>query len=94
MLVFVLASRRMNAVSIVGFSLVIAGGIGNLIDRIGNGGVVTDFMNLGIGRIRTGIFNVADVIIMIGVAVLLVHMALDREGGQDTAGAGGRSRVG
>jgi signal peptidase II len=34
-------------------------------------GVVTDFLNLGVGPIRTGIFNVADAILMVGVIVLL-----------------------
>jgi len=33
--------------------------------------VVTDFLNVGIGSLRTGIFNVADVIVMIGAVCLL-----------------------
>jgi signal peptidase II len=33
---------------------------------------VVDFMNIGISPLRTGIFNVADMAIMIGVAVLLL----------------------
>jgi signal peptidase II len=33
---------------------------------------VIDFMNVGIGSWRTGIFNVADVAIMIGACVFLV----------------------
>ncbi len=44
----------------------VAGGIGNLIDRMLLDGHVTDFMNLGIGSFRTGIFNIADVILMMG----------------------------
>ena len=51
-------------------TLVIAGGIGNLIDRI-LFGHVTDFLVLGTERIRTGVFNVADVAIMLGVALML-----------------------
>lgn len=50
--------------------LVLSGGIGNLIDRIWNNGLVTDFINLGIGPLRTGIFNVADVALMLGAAVI------------------------
>ena len=49
--------------------LVVAGGLGNLIDRVLRDGTVVDFMNLGIGGLRTGIFNVADVYIMVGVAL-------------------------
>ncbi|HTM45756.1 MAG TPA: signal peptidase II [Polyangiaceae bacterium] len=49
--------------------LVAAGGLGNLIDRFCRNGAVVDFMNLGIGPVRTGIFNVADVQIMLGCAL-------------------------
>lgn len=56
----------------VGAALVAAGGFGNVWDRLTAGGLVTDFMNLGLGRLRTGIFNVADVAIMAGVVLLLL----------------------
>jgi signal peptidase II len=36
-----------------------------------NGGVV-DFLNMGIGSFRTGIFNIADVYIMIGAGLMIV----------------------
>jgi signal peptidase II len=49
------------------------GGIGNLLDRVFYDGRVIDFMNLGIGRLRTGIFNVADVYITIGILLLAFH---------------------
>jgi signal peptidase II len=49
---------------------VAAGGASNLIDRLARG-TVTDFMNVGIGPLRTGIFNLADVAITLG-AVLVV----------------------
>ncbi len=55
----------------VSAALIVGGGIGNLIDRIWNHGRVIDFMNLGIGNLRTGIFNVADVAITVGVIVLM-----------------------
>ena len=50
---------------------ILAGGIGNLIDRISNDGLVTDFVNVGVGQIRTGIFNVADVGVMFGALALV-----------------------
>lgn len=53
-------------------ALLLAGGIGNLIDRIFNDGRVIDFLNLGIGPVRTGIFNVADVAITAGVILLFI----------------------
>ena len=52
-----------------GLLLFVAGGMSNLIDRIAMGSVI-DFLNIGIGPFRTGIFNVADVAIMAGVALL------------------------
>ncbi len=51
--------------------LIIAGGIGNLVDRL-QFGFVRDFLNVGVGQLRTGIFNVADAAVMAGVAVLCV----------------------
>ncbi len=66
-----LGRRRHDGVSAVGLSLLWAGGVSNVIDRLLRGAVV-DFLNVGIGPVRTGIFNLADVAITVGVAVLLV----------------------
>lgn len=57
--------------SICAASLVLAGGASNLIDRFIYDGYVLDFIQLGIGSLRTGVFNVADVAIMAGVVMLL-----------------------
>lgn len=57
--------------AVVASSLIIGGGIGNLIDRVLFNGGVTDFLNIGIGGLRTGIFNIADVWIMAGVFLLV-----------------------
>jgi signal peptidase II len=54
-----------------GLILFVAGGLSNLIDRVAIGTVI-DFMNIGVGPFRTGIFNVADVAIMAGIALLVV----------------------
>ena len=53
-----------------GATLLIAGGVGNLIDRISKG-TVTDFLVVSAGPLSTGVFNVADFAIVVGVAVLL-----------------------
>jgi len=63
--------REFDWIRILAFALVFAGGAGNIIDRVLFDRHVTDFMNLGIQNIRTGIFNVADVCITAGVAVLI-----------------------
>lgn len=60
----------------VGMSLIVAGGIGNLIDRIAYGSVI-DFMNIDIGGLRTGIFNFADVAVSTGLILLLFTIYRD-----------------
>jgi signal peptidase II len=52
-------------------ALFIAGGASNWLDRVTNGHVV-DFLNIGIGGLRTGVFNVADVAIMLGAALFVI----------------------
>ena len=71
MLVHLVASSKNTTAHIIALSLVIGGGIGNLIDRVFNHGRVIDFMNMGIGPFRTGVFNVADIAISCGVIWLL-----------------------
>lgn len=66
------AGWNMHLFKFVAFVLILAGGVGNLIDRVLNDGLVTDFANFGIGPVRTGIFNVADVALTTGALVLLI----------------------
>jgi len=63
--------RTLDRISSFSLSIIVGGGVGNLIDRIfrENHGVV-DFLNLGFGDLRTGIFNIADMAIMLGVILL------------------------
>jgi signal peptidase II len=62
----------LTRVQVAALSLLGASGLGNLIDRLIYDGRVTDFLNLGIGPVRTGIFNVADIVGVVGVIVLLL----------------------
>ncbi|GGY36506.1 signal peptidase II [Pseudoduganella albidiflava] len=71
-------------IHVVAIALIAGGGAGNLIDRILFGGGVTDFLNIGIGPLRTGIFNVADVAIMAGAGLLLYR---GRRGGGRAPGS-------
>jgi signal peptidase II len=63
-------TRRLKRAALFGLWLLFAGGLSNLVDRVVHGRVV-DFLNVGIGPVRTGIFNVADIAIMVGAALLL-----------------------
>jgi len=71
LLIYILFNTALNFIPIVGLTLIFSGGIGNLIDRVINNGAVVDFLNIGIGSLRTGIFNIADVALMIGVGIYL-----------------------
>ena len=72
LLVFMIIKPRESLNEQIGYALILGGGFGNLIDRIFNGGRVIDFMNIGIGNIRSGIFNFADILLILGVAALLL----------------------
>ena len=64
-------SRSVSPSVIFAFALHFLGGIGNLIDRLMYSGYVVDSINLVIGSLRTGIFNVADIAVTIGVLILI-----------------------
>lgn len=68
---YALFARRLHPVGVFAIALFFAGGVSNLIDRWVYGGYVVDFINIGIGPIRTGIFNVADMFVMLGAFILL-----------------------
>ena len=61
---------RLSGPALVGLAFYFAGGASNLVDRVMRGSVI-DFMNVGVGPLRTGIFNVADMAILFGVGIFL-----------------------
>ncbi|HEV2700815.1 MAG TPA: signal peptidase II [Steroidobacteraceae bacterium] len=74
-----LLSQRLSWPTRLAITAIGAGGLGNVIDRLRFDGAVTDFLNLGIGSLRTGIFNIADAILMVGVIALLIGWSRKRE---------------
>ena len=64
--------KTLDQTSIIGFSLIIGGGIANIFDRIVYGSV-TDFLYINLGGIfKTGIFNIADVSVTSGMILILI----------------------
>ena len=64
--------KTLDQTSIIGFSLIIGGGIANIFDRIVYGSV-TDFLYINLGGIfKTGIFNIADVSVTTGMILILI----------------------
>jgi signal peptidase II len=72
MLGWAVLSPRLRWPQRIAIAAIGAGGASNLLDRIRFEGTVTDFLNLGIGPLRTGIFNFADAILMCGLIALVL----------------------
>ncbi|MBL4823310.1 MAG: signal peptidase II [Colwellia sp.] len=70
LLAYLIQNSKQNLSSLIALSLIFSGGLSNFYDRVVNNGAVVDFLNIGIGSLRTGIFNVADIAIMLGVFML------------------------
>jgi signal peptidase II len=78
LLAYLVFGGRFSWLVFVGLGLVWAGGMSNMIDRIARHGLVSDFIFVRVGPFHTGIFNVADVVIMIGGAVIACDLWLRR----------------
>ena len=86
--IYIFRSKEMRRWELIWYACIIGGGVGNIIDRLIFGGLVTDFLNFGIGSLRTGILNVADISITAGVAGILILTMIThyREKKEKTAG--------
>ena len=68
--IYTYIDKALDKISVIGFSLIIGGGIGNIFDRIVYGSV-TDFLYLNFGGIfKTGIFNIADLSVTTGMILI------------------------
>jgi signal peptidase II len=78
-LVFMLWSilkKKISTAEIYAYSFILGGGIGNVIDRLTHeNGHVVDFLFIDLkfsSFARTGVFNVADMAIVLGVLIILI----------------------
>lgn len=67
-------SQRLRRAAI---AAILGGAFGNLIDRIFYGGLVVDFIDVGIGAHRFYTFNVADVGVSVGGVLLFLCLLLE-----------------
>lgn len=74
----VIRNKNISQVMLVGICFVIGGGIGNIFDRVVYGSV-TDFLHMDFYFFQTGIFNMADVSIMLGIFMVLVEHAITKK---------------
>ena len=70
----VIVKRVKQPVQVAASSLIIGGGIGNLIDRIFNSGLVVDFIDFRL--INFPVFNVADICAVVGASILAVSVVV------------------
>lgn len=77
-----LIKNKMNLSDLLAYSFILAGGIGNVIDRLTHdNGHVIDFLFLDFQVapfLRTGVFNVADMAIVLGFFIALYGMIRER----------------
>ena len=66
--------RKMPLAERIAWTLVLGGGVGNLIDRVLNG-VVVDYINVLF--MHFAIFNFADICVCVGVGLLMLVLLLD-----------------
>jgi len=77
---YLILTPKLSKLSTHALAWTVAGGVSNLLDRsFRTGGVVVDFMNLGVGPLRTGIFNIADMAIMAGVGLLILDLSHEKK---------------
>ncbi len=79
MTAYILRAKNHSWITLAAFAFIVGGGLGNLIDRLFRDGRVSDFMNFGIGRFRTGILNFADLSIVLGCVLLLLSPGVFRK---------------
>lgn len=73
---YLFKNKVTKKIEIVGYSLLLGGAIGNLIDRIVYGYVI-DFLDFYIFKYDFPIFNIADIGMVVGIILLLVSMILE-----------------
>lgn len=74
MLAILLLGRDLSRSLVVGLALMLGGGASNFFDRLLNNGKVVDFVTLGWGTLRTGVFNLADLAIIFGVSLFFISL--------------------
>lgn len=75
-IVYVIIKKPRNKLLLLSLSMIGAGGIGNLIDRI-RFGYVIDFFDFRL--INFPVFNVADIFVTVGAAIFIILLIFSKE---------------
>jgi len=76
-LLYTLLTSQSGFCQVLALSLIGGGGIGNIMDHWAYG-YARDFLNIWLGSVRTGIFNVADVAVLAGCLLVLLTQAREK----------------
>ena len=71
--IFLQKETNLNKLSITSYGFLFAGIIGNLIDRLFSG-YVTDFLNFYIFGYDYPVFNIADILIVVGIILMIIDV--------------------
>ncbi len=87
-IVWLILKGRKNKWLFWAVSLILSGGLGNMIDRIFRGGKVVDFLQFDFWQ-SFPVFNIADCGIVVGCGILILYLTLDtiKEGKEKKANA-------
>jgi len=77
-LYYLFTKSNLSGMMMLAICFIVGGGTGNLFDRIIHGSV-TDFLHIDFIIFQTGIFNLADVSIMIGMFIMLYEAFINRK---------------
>ncbi|PHR72518.1 MAG: signal peptidase II [Lutibacter sp.] len=72
----IVTDTEFSKLTIIGTALVIGGAFGNILDRMLYRSV-TDFIKLNIGVNKTIIFNVADILVVLGMFLVIVDLIIN-----------------
>ncbi len=80
--IFYMIKHRRDKLLVVCMTLIVSGGLGNIIDRIFRHGIVVDYLDLQL--FNFAVFNFADCCVTIGAVLLLVYIVFFDKSGKKT----------
>ena len=72
----VIESKKLSTLSVISYSLLLSGIIGNMLDRFIRGFVI-DFLNFFIFSYDYPVFNIADVFIVVGIILIIIETFIE-----------------
>lgn len=77
---YIMKNEIINKIEIISIGIILGGVVGNLIDRIVYGNVI-DYLSFKLFGYDFAVFNFADIGIVVGVIILLIHFLVGEKNG-------------